>query len=128
GHRILGSGPRAGASAQAKLKVLKSPGVIVDQDERRRVIVQQTTALAKQVSGVPVLDPALLDELVMSTEHPQALRGAFDREFLTLPGPVLVTVMQHHPKYFAIEAAGRRLLPYFLAVRGGDARTLGAVR
>ena len=128
GHRILGSGPRAVASAQAYLKVLKSSGVIVDQDERRRVIVQQTTALAKQVSGVPVLDSALLDELIMSTEHPQALRGAFDREFLTLPGPVLVTVMQHHQKYFAIEDAGRRLLPYFLAVRDGDARHLATVR
>src|SRR5207249_3808817 len=128
GHRILGSGPRAVASAQAYLRVLKSSGVIVDQDERRRVIVQQTTALAKQVSGVPVLDPALLDELVMSTEHPQALRGAFDREFLTLPSPVLVTVMQHHQKYFAIEDAGRRLLPYFLAVRDGDARHLATVR
>ena len=128
GHRILGSGPRAVASAQAYLKVLKSSGVMVDQDERRRVIVQQTTALAKQVSGVPVLDSALLDELIMSTEHPQALRGAFDREFLTLPGPVLVTVMQHHQKYFAIEDAGRRLLPYFLAVRDGDARHLATVR
>ncbi|TMJ04634.1 MAG: glycine--tRNA ligase subunit beta, partial [Bacillati bacterium ANGP1] len=64
GHRILGSGPRAVASAQAYPKVLKSSGVIVDQDERRRVIVQQTTALAKQVSGVPVLDSALLDELI----------------------------------------------------------------
>src|SRR5213083_3429187 len=67
GHRILGSGPLAVASAQVYLRVLKSSGVIVDQVERRRVIVQQTTALAK-VSGVPVLDPALLDELVMSTE------------------------------------------------------------
>src|SRR5207245_11353162 len=73
GHRILGSGPRAVASAQAYLKVLKSSGVIVDQDERRRVIVQQTTALAKQVSGVPVLDPALLGELGLSAEHPEAL-------------------------------------------------------
>lgn len=128
GHRILGAGPRPVSTAQAYVKILKASGVIVDPDERRRVIVQQATALAKQVGGMPVLDPSLLQELVMGTEHPQALRGAFDREFLTLPTPVLVTVMQHHQKYFAVEDAGRGLLPYFLAVRDGDDRYLPTVR
>ena len=77
---------------------------------------------------LPVLDPLLLHELVMGTEHPQVLRGAFDREFLALPGPVLVTVMQHHQKYFAVEDGRRQLLPYFLAVRDGDDRHLATVR
>src|SRR2546427_410805 len=113
---------------KAYARVLKSCGVIVDSGERRRVIVVQATTLAKQVAGMPVLDPLLLHELVMGTEHPQVLRGAFDREFLALPGPVLVTVMQHHQKYFAVEDGRRQLLPYFLAVRDGDDRHLATVR
>jgi len=128
GHRTLGGGPRPVPGAQAYVRVLKSCGVIVDSDERRRVIVVQATTLAKQGAGMPVLDPHLLHELVMGTEHPQVLRGAFDREFLALPGPVLVTVMQHHQKYFAVEDGRRQLLPYFLAVRDGDDRHLATVR
>lgn len=128
GHRTLGSDARVVSSAQAYPRVLKSSGVIVDPEERRQAIVQQATRLAKQVAGVPVLDPALLHELVMGTEHPQVLRGGFDREFLTLPAPVLVTVMQHHQKYFAVEDGGRRLLPHFLAVRDGDDHHLATVR
>ncbi len=128
GHRILGRVPRPVRSASAYPQVLRRAGVIGDPDERRRMIVRQTTALAAQARGTPMLTPTLLDEIVMSTEHPQALRGAFDPEFLSLPGPVLVTVMQHHQKYFAVEGGGRKLLPCFIAVRDGGAAHLATVR
>jgi len=128
GHRALSRGPRPVASAPAYPRVLRTSGVMGDPDDRRRVIVRQATALAQQAGGTPVLTPRLLDEIVMSTEHPQALRGAFASEFLSLPDPVLVTVMQHHQKYFAVEGAGRRVLAHFIAVRDGDTKHLATVR
>ncbi len=128
GHRVLGRGPRPVPSPHRYTTVLKSAGVVADPDERRRRIVRQATSLAKAVDGTPVLDAHLLDELVMSTEHPQALRGAFDPKFLALPRPVLVTVMQHQQKYFAVESGRRQLRPYFIAVRDGDTTHLATVR
>jgi glycyl-tRNA synthetase beta chain len=65
--------------------------------------------------------------------------GSFEREFLSLPEEVLVTVMRDHQKYFAVEDADGKLAPHFLAVlntqvdedgaatiRHGNARVLTA--
>jgi len=128
GHRVLSPGRRVVPSPRRYPAVLKAAGAIVDPDERRRLILRQAAALAKAAGGAPVLDARLLDELVMSTEHPQALCGVFDAAFLNLPRPVLVTVMQHHQKYFAVEDGRHRLRPYFIAVRDGDRRHLATVR
>src|SRR5262249_29825428 len=46
--------------------------------------------------------------------------GNFDRQFLSLPEEVLVTVMRDHQKYFAVEDASGRLAPHFLAVLNTD--------
>ncbi len=129
GHRILDGGRRHRIATPADYpRTLRAAGVVADPAERRRVITAQARALARAVGGSPVLDPSLLDEVVMSVEHPQAFRGAYSDRFLDLPRPVLVTVMQHHQKYFAVEAEGGRLLPYFIAVRDGDRLHLDTVR
>jgi tetrameric-type glycyl-tRNA synthetase beta subunit len=128
GHRILDGGRRRRIPSPADyVRVLRAAGVLVDPERRRRVITAQAAALARRVGGVPVLDPSLLDEVVMSVEHPQAFLGSYSEQFLDLPHPVLVTVMQHHQKYFAVQAQGR-LLPYFIAVRDGDRLHLETVR
>ncbi|HXF81461.1 MAG TPA: glycine--tRNA ligase subunit beta, partial [bacterium] len=128
GHRALAPGPRAIARAADYARVLRAAGVIVDPAARRRIIERQAAHLARQVDARPLLDPALLDEVVMSVEHPYALRGTFDRAFLALPREVLITVMQHHQKYFALEDAHGRLLPSFIAVRDGGATHVATVR
>ena len=128
GHRTLAPGAvRLGLPSRyaAQLRTVK---VIVDPRARREVIEDQAGRLAREQGGRPVLDPALLEELVMSVEHPQALRGAFEAQYLALPREVLVTVMQHHQKYFAVEDAGGRLLPVFIAVRDGGSVHLETVR
>ncbi|MDR7437131.1 MAG: glycine--tRNA ligase subunit beta [Armatimonadota bacterium] len=129
GHRVLDGGRRRRIPSPADyVRVLRAAGVMVDPARRRRVITAQAAALARAVGGAPVLDPSLLDEVVMSVEHPQVFRGSYSEQFLDLPRPVLVTVMQHHQKYFAVEAEGGRLLPYFIAVRDGDRVHLDTVR
>lgn len=128
GHRTLAPGRIAITEPSRYQSLLRSAKVLVDPRERREVIEAQVRQLAADAGGRAVLDPALLDELVMSVEHPHALRGAFDGGFLALPREVLVTVMQHHQKYFAVEDGGNRLLPVFIAVRDGGAEHLATVR
>ncbi|HEY6103964.1 MAG TPA: glycine--tRNA ligase subunit beta [bacterium] len=128
GHRTLAPG-RININEPSRYQsLLRRAMVLVDPQERREVIEAQGRELAAGAGGRAVLDPALVDELVMSVEHPQALRGAFHADYLTLPREVLVTVMQHHQKYFAVEDAGSRLLPVFIAVRDGGAEHLDTVR
>lgn len=128
GHRFLSPRARTVRDARSYFRTLAAANVIADPQIRRRRITSQAKALAARVKAVPVLDPQLLEETVMSVEHPQALRGSFAPEFLTLPGPVLVTVMQHHQKYFPTADRRGRLQPHFIAVRDGSARRLGTVR
>ena len=78
--------------------------------------------------GHPVLDEDLLHETVQLVELPTVFAGRFADEFLALPREVLITVMQHHQKYFAVEDAHHNLIPAFLAVRNGDVRGLAIVR
>ncbi len=128
GHRVLSEGARVVKSPRGYFRVLRAGHVILEADERQRRITSESTALAAEVHGLVQLDPKLVEETVMTTEHPVALRGAFNREFLSLPQEVLVTVMQHHQKYFPIVDRQRRLQPYFIAVRDGGRQHLALVR
>lgn len=129
GHRFLSPAARSIKDPRTYFSALKRGHVLVDPEERRTRIASQARALAAKVGGRPVLDTTLLDELVMSVELPQALLGSFDQEFLSLPRPVLATVMEHHQKYFPVEdGKADALLHRFIAVRDGDTRHLAVVR
>jgi len=73
-------------------------------------------------------DKALLDKVVNVTEFPSVALGNFDPDYLVLPEEVLVTVMRDHQSYFAMEEAGGKLLPHFLAVLNTDADPQGLIR
>jgi glycyl-tRNA synthetase beta chain len=73
-------------------------------------------------------DAELLKTVVNLTEWPSALLGSFDKEYLSLPEEVLVTVMRDHQKYFAVEDAAGKLAPHFLAVLNTDGDPDGLIR
>jgi len=128
GHRMLSPGPIRIADARAFESELHRHRVLLDPAHRRRRIADAATRVARQAGGRPILDADLLDETVQLVEWPEALAGTFTREYLALPREVLITVMQHHQKYFAVEDAAGRLLPAFVALRNGGTRGLRTVR
>ena len=128
GHRILSPDPITVAGARGFETALKQHRVLLDPSARRHRITLAAAGAARGVRGRPILDPDLLEETVQLVEWPEALAGTFAPEFLVLPREVLITVMQHHQKCFAVEDAGGRLLPGFVAIRNGGARGLRAVR
>jgi glycyl-tRNA synthetase beta chain len=128
GHRFLSPRPRIIARPLDYFRIMKAAHVVLDPVQREQVIRRQTEGLASRIGAAVQLDPDLLDETVMSVEHPQALLGEFDREFLSLPAQVLVTVMEHHQKYFPVTDGTGGLRPAFIAVRDGDRRQLARVR
>jgi glycyl-tRNA synthetase beta chain len=106
---------------------LRANGVILDPAERRRKILEETAALLPAGCRLRS-NPALLDTLVYLTEFPTPALGAFDPGYLALPEEVLVTVMEHHQKYLAVETAGGQLSPHFIFVMNRGADTDGTVR
>ena len=106
---------------------LTNQGIVLDPALRRAAIVEQIHKLAVSVGGHVPTDVGLLDEVVNLVEAPVALLGQFEAKYLKLPREVLITVMRDKQRYFAVEGADGKLLPYFIAVRNGDAVHLDKV-
>ncbi len=128
GHRVLHPGSARVSSAGAYEQLLRRCSVLLDSDARRRKISEEVARAARSARGKAILDPDLLEETVQLVEWPVALAGRVAEEFLALPREVLITVMQHHQKYFAVEDASGRLRPAFVAVRNGGTRGSRTVR
>jgi len=129
GHRILANRAvdisRAGKAYVAALREAK----VLSRADREQQIRKALDAATHAISGARWReDKALLDTVVNLTEWPSVILGGFDREFLALPEEVLVTVMRDHQKYFAVEDAGGKLLPHFLAVLNRDGDSQGIIR
>lgn len=104
-------------------------GVVFERATRQAQVVQQVSELAASLGGVVPDDPALLDEVTDLVEAPFAILGSFDAEYLTLPAPVLVTVMKKHQRYFPVlDRHTHQLLPYFITVANGQPRDPTVVR
>ncbi|MDH5564901.1 MAG: glycine--tRNA ligase subunit beta, partial [Nitrospirota bacterium] len=132
GHRyfrVKGKKPGQGVpltDANTYVSAMKKLGVLVDPVERRAAIIQQISALAKSARGK--IDPAyrqeLIEEAVWGVENPHAILGAFQKAFLALPKPVLISSMKEHQGFFSLVGNKDLLLPKFMAVTNtpwGDA-------
>jgi len=127
GTRATGSHDLSVENANDYLSAMQSRGVVLSREQRKAIIMDGATKLARAVGGTLYNDPKLLDEVANLVEQPTVLRGTFESRFLELPRDVLITVMRKHQRYFAVEDANGKLLPYFIAVRNGDAEHLDEV-
>lgn len=121
GHRILSSGQVSIASPSQYVETLQQAHVTVLSADREYKIRKALDAATRTVPGARWREDAeLLKTVVNLTEWPSAILGNFDKQYLSLPEEVLVTVMRDHQKYFAVEDADGKLAPYFLAVLNTD--------
>jgi glycyl-tRNA synthetase len=127
GIRPLGSPEIVLGSVKTYFDEMQKQGVILDPTARRAAIWKQVQTLAAEVGGTIPDDPGLLDEVANLVERPTALRGKFEEKYLVLPREVLVGVMRKHQRYFPVQDTAGRLMPYFIAVRNGDAEHLEMV-
>jgi glycyl-tRNA synthetase beta chain len=118
GHRVLhGAAPMVIGTAGEYAEVLRGAKVVVEVAERRQLIRKALDRETRTVEGARWReDEPLVETVVHLTEWPSVILGSFDAEFLTLPEEVLVTAMREHQKFFAVEGAGGKLAPHFLAV------------
>ena len=101
-------------------KVMYDNFVMVDQDERRALILQQIKDLAAQNGGEAEINEDLLEEVNYLVEWPTALCGKFEEKFLSLPKECIITPMREHQRYFPVLDEDGNLLNKFITVRNGS--------
>lgn len=108
-------------------KVMYDNFVMVDQDERRALILQQIKDLAAQNGGEAEINADLLEEVNYLVEWPTALCGKFEEKFLSLPKECIITPMREHQRYFPVLDEDSNLLNKFITVRNGGSEHLDIV-
>jgi glycyl-tRNA synthetase beta chain len=123
GHRTLAKDRSLEIDRPANYEqILSEGGIIVDQDERRRLIL---TGIQKELADYDadarmLVDDELVTEVVFLCEHPTPFLGKYGNEFAALPPEVITTALKAHQRYFSVgSGSGPDLKPRFAAVRDG---------
>ena len=98
-------------SADKYLNVIREAGIVLDKEERKASIVEQVKQAASLVGGEAIMDEDLLNEVTNLIEMPTAVMGGFDKEYLSLPRDVLISVMKKHQRYFPVVRATLAVAP-----------------
>jgi glycyl-tRNA synthetase beta chain len=122
GHRFMSPGAVSVSHFQEYLEKLRQNYVMVDPEERRKVILEEADKAAAAVSGKILKNDELLETVTYLVEYPTAICGSFDREYLKIPKEVLITSMMSHQKYFPVIDEKGTLLPYFVTIANTAAR------
>jgi glycyl-tRNA synthetase len=124
-------------SADKYFDAIREAGILLNKEERKSSIIEQVKQAAAVMGGEAIIEEGLLNEVANLVEMPTAVMGGFDKEFLSLPRDVLISVMKKHQRYFPVESpsphgrGGRgegKLLAHFIAIRNGDDIGIDLVR
>jgi glycyl-tRNA synthetase beta chain len=116
GHRLLYNEPLSIKSVSEYRTLLKEKGVVVDQADRRNMILDKVEKTAERLKAVPILSESLLDTLVSLTEAPSVAVGRFEKEFLSLPKEVLISEMVDHQKFVPLSDKNGNLINNFIII------------
>lgn len=105
GHRFLNN-EKIELTYGGYEKELEKGFVIVNQEERKQLILKQLDNLCKKQGLDIVFNEELLNEVVNLTEYPKVVIGEFEERFLKLPKEVLIISMKDHQRYFAFMKNG----------------------
>ena len=89
------------------IETMRNACVIVDQEERRELIIKRAKEEAAKYDAQPYFTPDLLEEVTFITEYPVPAVCEFDPQFLTIPQEVAITVMTSHQRYFPLQKDGK---------------------
>ena len=131
GHRFHCPGEVTIGSADDYQDKLRACHVIVDHEERQRIIHTGAERAAQDAGLVLVEDQGLVIENAGLTEWPVPLVGRFDPEFLEVPPEVIQLTARTNQKYFICRDKQGKLANAFVctaniaAVDGGEAILAG---
>jgi len=125
GHRFHHPGPITIGGAHDYVEKLRACHVIVDQEEREKLIREGAEAAATEIGLTLLPDEGLVVENAGLTEWPVPLIGSFEADFLDVPREVIVLTMRTNQKYFACANDEGLLAPVFVCVANVAAKDGG---
>jgi glycyl-tRNA synthetase beta chain len=128
GHRFLGSSEIVINTPDEYEAKLKENFVILDDEQRKSLILEQCKAVADSLGGTLMMDEDLLEEVNYIVEYPTAFYGEFEKSYLSLPKEAIITPMKEHQRYFPVLDADGKLLNKFITVRNGDSYAIDNVK
>ena len=118
------------------VEIMRNCCVIVDQHERRQLIIDKAKEEADKLGAVPYYTDDLLEEVTFITEYPVPAVCEFDPKYLEIPEEVTVTVMAVHQRYFALHKDGKLINKFitmtnyigdeFANIKAGNVRVIKA--
>ncbi|NUT01306.1 MAG: glycine--tRNA ligase subunit beta [Sphingomonas sp.] len=126
GHRFHHPGPITIGGAQDYAEKLRACHVIVDHEERERIVREGAGKAAADAQLTLAPDEGLVVENAGLTEWPVPLLGRFDADYLDVPHEVIVLSMRTNQKYFACTSDDGGLAPAFVCVANIDPKDGGA--
>lgn len=116
GHRYLSPATFEIKDGNSYINLLRNNFVILDTEERKKIILDNAKKLASSVNSFLIEDEELLQHVSFLIEYPCPVLGTFPDKYLSLPEELLITVMKDHQKYFALRDSNGRLVNYFIVV------------
>ena len=128
GHRTLSNNDFVIDNAVNYVYTCVKNFIVVDQDQRRKMITAQIENVAKECGGTAEISDELLEEVLYLVEYPTALAGNFETKYLNLPAEAVITPMRDHQRYFPVKDSEGNLMPLFITVRNGGKDYLDIVQ
>ncbi len=116
------------ANANDYAATIRKYNIIGDVAARKAEILRQVNAVAASIGGVIAEDEDLLEEVTHLVEQPSALLASFEKEYLDIPAPVLISVLRKKQRNFTVLDGNGDMMPYFITVRNGRAEDMDEVR
>ena len=116
GHYLISSKKIYPKSVSDYLQKLFENKVILDRDERKKIIIDAAKNLIKNKNSSLIFDEELIEEIVGLIEWPVVFLGQIDKEFLTLPKEILRVTMKEHQKFLSVLNENSNLIDQFIVV------------
>ena len=118
GHRFSANKVVKITNAKTYVDDLRKANVIVNVEERKKVIVESAKKCADTINTVINFDNLddLLEEVTYITEYPIPVLCDFDKKYLEIPDIVTTTVMSKHQRYFPLWQKDGKLSNHFITM------------
>lgn len=127
GHKIYSPQKISIQSYSEYKKSMKENKVVVEQEERRKMILNQMEKELIPLEAQFLPDEQLMEKIIYDVESPYVILGDFPKEYLNLPIEVLSTAMREGQSLFSV-VKGKKQLPFFLGVADAYRDTEGLIR
>lgn len=115
GHPILSPDEITVDGWTAYLEALAERGIEVSWERRRQRLAESLAERAKELGGHLSAGEELLGRLAAGCEIPGIVSGAFDSDFLSLPGEILEPLLAERQGALVVRSK-QDLLPFFVSV------------